>query len=85
MALFGNVLKKGDFLCELYVDTCSDISDDCANEIMAVTVMPPQLVYVKSCVLDSSDNKTSDVWCKTDKTPISEHFIGTIVLKYSNQ
>jgi hypothetical protein len=39
----------------------------------------------KSCVLDSSDNKTSDVWCKTDKTPISEHFIGTIVLKYSNQ
>ena len=51
MALFGNVLKTGDIWCELYVDTCSDISDDCANEIMAVTVMSPQLVYVKSCDL----------------------------------
>jgi hypothetical protein len=51
MALVGNVLKEGDIWCQLYVDTCSDISDDCANEIMAVTVVSPQLVYVNSCDL----------------------------------
>jgi len=46
MALFRNVLRKGDTCCELYADTCSDTSDDCANEIMAESVMSPQLAYV---------------------------------------
>jgi hypothetical protein len=49
MALFRNVLKKGDTWSELYVDICSDTCDDCANEIMAVSVIPPQLAYVHSC------------------------------------
>jgi len=29
---------------------------------------------------ESSDDKTSDMWCKTDKTPSNEHFLGTTVL-----
>jgi len=48
MSLFRNVLKKGDTWCELYVDTCSDTSDF-ANEIMAVSVMSPQLTYIHNC------------------------------------
>jgi len=49
MALFRNVLKKGDTWCELYAVMCSDTSDDCANEIMAESVMSPQLAYVHNC------------------------------------
>ena len=49
MALFRNVLKKGDTWSELYVDTCSDTSDDCVNEIMAVSIISPQLAYVHNC------------------------------------
>ena len=32
MALRRNVLQKGDILCELYVDTRSDVSDYSDNE-----------------------------------------------------
>jgi len=32
MALCRNVLQEGNFLCELYVDTHSDVSDYSDNE-----------------------------------------------------
>ena len=32
MALCRSVLKKDDILCELYVDTHSDVSDNIDNE-----------------------------------------------------
>jgi hypothetical protein len=34
MAWHRNVLKEGDILCEFCVDTCSNVSDDCKNEIL---------------------------------------------------
>jgi hypothetical protein len=34
MALDGRVLKEGDILCELYADTCSDVSDDSEGEFL---------------------------------------------------
>jgi len=33
---------------------------------------------------ETSDNKTSDVWCKTDKKPINECFLRTTVLNIIN-
>jgi len=32
MALRRNVLQEDDILCELYADTCSDVSDYSDNE-----------------------------------------------------
>jgi len=34
MALERRVLKKGDILCELYADTCSEVSDDSEGEFL---------------------------------------------------
>jgi hypothetical protein len=34
MALDRRVLKEGDILCELYADTCSDVSDDSKGEFL---------------------------------------------------
>ena len=34
MALDRRVLKEGDILCELYADTCSDVSDDSEGEFL---------------------------------------------------
>ena len=77
MSLFRNVLKKGDTWCELYVDTCSDTSDF-ANEIMAVSVMSPQLTYIHNCDFlqccftsgsetSTEEEKSSETQCYDDK------------------
>jgi hypothetical protein len=34
MALNKRVLKQGNILCELYADTCSDVSDDSEGEFL---------------------------------------------------
>ena len=34
MVLDKRVLKEGDILCELYADTCSDVSDDSESEFL---------------------------------------------------
>jgi hypothetical protein len=34
MALDTRVLKEGNILCELYADTCSDVSDDSEGEFL---------------------------------------------------
>jgi hypothetical protein len=34
MALDRRVLKEGNILCELYADTCSDVSDDSEGEFL---------------------------------------------------
>jgi len=38
----------------------------------------------ESSELESSDDKTSDVWCKTDKKPSNEPFLGTTGLNIVN-
>jgi len=92
MALHRNVLQEDDILCELYVDTRSDVSDSSDNESLdsdsdsdsdiSTTSSRKQLrssvVVVtsdretstgeeESSEPENCDDKTSDVWCKTDK------------------
>jgi len=51
MALHRTVLQEDDILCELYVDTRSDVSNLVTMKVWAVTVMSPQLVQVNNCDL----------------------------------
>jgi hypothetical protein len=83
MALHRNVLQEGDSMCELYADTLSDVSDNSDNESLHSDSDVPTTSLCKqlwsSAVVvtsdsetnteeeESSDDKTSDVWCKTDK------------------
>ena len=98
MALRRSVLKEGDILCGLYVDTQSDVSDNSYSEILdsdsdilttsSHNELPPSAVVItsdsekgaeeeESSELESCDDKTSVVWCKADKKPSSEPFLGT--------
>jgi hypothetical protein len=89
MALHRNVLQEDDILCELYVDTWSDVSDSSDNESLdsdfdsEVSGTSSRKQLRSSVVVVTSDSetstreeessepencdKTSDVWCKTDK------------------
>jgi len=51
MALHRSVLKEDDILCELYVDTRSDIIDNSEMKFWTVAVTPPPLVHVNNCDL----------------------------------
>jgi len=51
MALRRDVLQESDILCELYVDTRSDVSDYSDIKSRTVTVMSPKLVHVNNCDL----------------------------------
>jgi hypothetical protein len=89
MALHTNVLQEDDILCELYSDTRSDYSDsessDSDSDIPTSSrkQLPSSLVVVTSdsetstIEEESSDNITSDVWCKMVKKPSNEPFLGT--------
>ena len=98
MALCRNVLQKEDILCELYVDTQSDVSDYSDNESLDsdsdVSATSPRKQLRSSVVgvtsdretstgeeessePENCDDKTSDVWCKTDKKPSIQPFLGT--------
>jgi hypothetical protein len=94
-----NVLKEDDILCELYLGTCSDVSDYIDNESLdsdSVSDVPTSsrkqlrssLIVVtsdsetstieeESSELEKSEDETSDVWCKVDKNPSNEPFLGT--------
>jgi len=50
MALHRNVLQEENILCELYVDTRSDVSDY-SDKVWTVTVTSPQLVHINNCNL----------------------------------
>jgi len=82
MALCRNVLQEDDILCELYSDTRSDVSDyndsessDSDRDIPTSSRKQLQSSVVvvtsdseKSTIEEeSSDNITSDVWCKMNK------------------
>jgi len=92
MALLTNVLQEDDILCELYTDTRSDISDysDSENSGSDIDISTSSRKQLQSSVVvvtsdsetstieeESSDNITSDVWCKMDKKPSNEPFLGT--------
>jgi len=99
MAFRRNVLQEDDILCELYVDTRSDVSVYSDSESLdsdsdVPTSSRKQLRSSFVVTSDSetsreeeeisepenSDDKTSDVLCKTDIKPSSEPFLGTIRL-----
>ena len=81
MALRRNVLQEDDILCELYMDTRSDISDysDSENSGSDIDIPTSSRKPLQSSVVvtsdsetstieeEISDNITSDVWCKMDK------------------
>jgi len=94
-----NVPQEDDILCELYVDTRTDVSDNSDNESLdsdsdatsSHKQLPSSVIVVtsdsetstveeESNELENSDDKTSDVWCKTDKKPSNEPFLGTTSL-----
>ena len=98
MTLCRSVLKKDDILCVLYVDTCSDVSDNSVNDVLDSDIvipttssrkhLQPSAIVVtsdsetsteeeESSELECCDDKTSEMWCKTDKKPSIEPFIGT--------
>ena len=92
MALLTNVLQEDDILCELYTDTRCDISDysDSENSGSDIDISTSSRKQLQSSVVvvtsdsetstieeESSDNITSDVWCKMDKKPSNEPFLGT--------
>ena len=79
-------------MCELYTDTRSDISDysDSENSGSDIDISTSSRKQLQSSVVvvtsdsetstieeESSDNITSDVWCKMDKKPSNEPFLGT--------
>jgi hypothetical protein len=87
MALRKSVLKEDYVLCELHVNTLSDVSDNGENEILdsdsdvpitsSCKQLRPAVGFTSdsetstekagNSELESCDDKTSDVWCKTDK------------------
>ena len=97
MALHRNVLQEDDILCQLYADTCSNVSDysdsessdsdsdvptsSCKQLQSSVVVVTSDnktsTIEEESSEPENSDDKTSDVWCKTDEKPSSEPFLGT--------
>jgi hypothetical protein len=91
MALDRRVLKESDILCELYADTCSDVSDDSKGEFLdsdVPTTSSHQQFQAPTVVLTSdsdinteeeenSESDSSNVWCETDKKPSSDPFLGT--------
>jgi len=81
MALRRNVLQEDDVLCELYSDTrsyVSDYSDSESSDSDSDTPTSSRKQLRSSVVVvtsdsktstikeESSDNITSDVWCKMD-------------------
>jgi len=83
MALCRNVLPEDDILCELYVDSRSDVSDYSDNESLDSDSDVPTTSPCKQLRSsadsetstkeeeisepENSDDKTSDVWRKTNK------------------
>jgi len=83
MALCRNVLQEDDILCELYSDTRSDSSDysDSKSSDSDSDIPTSSRKQLQSSVVvvnsdsetstieeKSSDNITSDVWCKMDNS-----------------
>jgi len=83
MALCRNVLQEDDILCDLYSDKRSNVSDYSDSEISGSDSDIPtrsrkQLQFSVVVVTsdsetstieeESSDNITSDVWCKMDNS-----------------
>jgi len=63
MALRSTVLNEDNILCELYVDTCSDVSDNGENEILDSDSNVPTTSLHKqlrpSAIVFTSNSETS--------------------------
>ena len=64
-------------------DSDSDVSATSSRKQLPSSVVvvtsdsETSTVEEESCELENSDDKRSDVWCKTDKKPSNEPFLGT--------
>lgn len=63
MALRRTVVEEGNTLCELYVDTCSDVSDDSENEVLDIHSDVPtnslRIILQPSAVVFTNDSDAS--------------------------
>jgi hypothetical protein len=79
MALDRRVLKEGDILCELYANTCSDVSDNCEAEFLDSDsdsdvptasshkqLQPPTVVLTS----DSDTNTEEEENCESDSSDV---------------
>jgi hypothetical protein len=74
MALCRNVLQEDNILCELYVDTRSDVSDYSDSENLARYSDAPQPVHINNCDLLLVH------WPHNFHTYFSSHWVGWIFL-----
>jgi len=64
------------------LDSDSDVPTSSRKQLRSSVIVvtsdsETSAIQEESSEPDSSDNKTSDVWCKTDKKPSNEPFLGT--------
>ena len=64
------------------MDSDSDVSATSSRKQLPSSVIvtsdsETSTVEEESCEVENSDNKRSDVWCRTDKKPSNEPFLGT--------
>jgi hypothetical protein len=90
MALRRSVLKEENTLCELYADTCSDVSNGSYHEILdsnnsdvPTTSLHKQLR--PSAVVFSSDSETSTVVKENSKPESSDDTRSDVCVKLINQ
>ena len=79
MALGRRVLKEGDILCELYADTCTDVSDDSEGEFLdsdcdsdvptasSHKQLQPRIVVLTS---DSDTNTEEEENCESESSDV---------------
>jgi hypothetical protein len=100
MALDRRVLKEGNILCELYADTCSDVSEDSEGEFLDSDsdvptasshkqFQPPTVVLTSDSdtnteVEENSESESSDMWCETDKKTKQWSIPWNLRCEYSN-
>jgi hypothetical protein len=80
VALLMSVLKENDILCEVHADTPCYVSDNNSDNEILDSDSDTSTEEEESSELEGSDDKTSDMWCKTDKKSSSEPFFGNIGL-----
>jgi hypothetical protein len=87
MALHRSVLKE-NILCELYMDTCSDVSNDSDSEIWDTDSEVPTTSLHKQlrpAVVFSSDSETSTVVKENSELENSVDTTSDVCVKLVNQ
>jgi len=89
MAMCRSVLKEDNILCELFADTCSDISNDGDSEILDSNSDVPTTSLCKqlrpSAVVFPSDSETSTVVKENSEPESSDDTTSDTCVKLINQ